>query len=444
VTSWLAFPPADEVRGTVAVPASKSATNRALVLASLSATPVELARPLESDDTRALTACLRAMGARIEHVPGTGDVVACGPLGVEASKVTELDARDSGTAARFLAAVASAVPGDFRLTGSRRLSERPMGPLVAALRDGGAGVREEGEPGRLPLRIRGGSLSGGPVEVDASESSQYLSALLLVAAAARLTVSAAGPIASAPYVATTLEALGAFGYRVRGSDPGPWSVEAPHEPIRRYETPGDYSSAVPLLAAAGIAGGEVVVRGLVWPSGEADARALSVLERMGVAIEASAAGIVARARRGGLSPASVVATEFPDSVPALAALAAFAPGETRFEGIAHLRVKESDRLAALSDLVRRAGGPDRGARDDATGLTVRGAPPRAGERAGESRLATFDDHRIAMAAALLSLALSGALVENPDCAGKSYPAFFRDLDSLAIRHSRGRSSVATI
>jgi 3-phosphoshikimate 1-carboxyvinyltransferase len=448
VTSWLAFPPADEVRGTVAVPSSKSATNRALVLAALAAGPVELVRPLASEDTRALTACLTAMGARIELSASPGGLLVTGPLGVSAARVTGLDAGESGTAARFLAAVATAVPGVFRLSGAPRLRERPMGPLVAALREAGADVREEGEPGRLPLEIRGGSLTGGDAAVDASESSQYVSALLLAAAAVaaaarggsrRLRVSASGPIASAPYVATTRGALAAFGWRVHGGDTGPWSVDEPIAPVSRYETPGDYSSAIPMLAAAGIRGGEVAVRGLEWPSADADAGALSALERMGIAIEGSAMEVVARADRNGLRPAHVVATDFPDSVPALAALAAFAQGETRFEGIAHLRAKESDRLAALSELVRRAGG-GRDARDDATGLTVRGALAEDGERiAGSAGLPTFGDHRIAMAGGLLALALGGALIENPDCVAKSYPSFFRDLDSLAVRRSSGSS-----
>ena len=431
MTSWLAFPPADEVRGTVVVPPSKSATNRALVLAAVSGSRVELARPLESDDTRSLVECLRAMGARIEATPD--GLAVSGPLGVSSRNAVELDVRDSGTAARFLAALATLVPAEFRLTGSARLRERPMGPLVEALRRSGADIREEGEAGRLPLAIRGGTLPRGAVEVDASESSQYVSALLLLAAAAAsggappgLEVTAAGRIASEPYVATTLDSLAAFGYRVGGAGRR-WSVEAPAKPIERYETPGDYSSAVPLVASAGICGGEITVRGLTWPSRDADAGALPVLERMGIAIDASTSSVVARGRRGDLRAGSFEATDFPDSVPALAAVAAFAPGETRFEGIAHLRLKESDRLAAISETVRRAG---RDAAEDATGLSIRGS---AGAPAARAELATFGDHRIAMAAALLALGVGGIRIENPDCVAKSYPRFFRDLDSVCRR-----------
>jgi 3-phosphoshikimate 1-carboxyvinyltransferase len=453
LTSWLAFPPADEVRGAVRVPSSKSATNRALVLAALAGSRVEIVRPLESDDTRVLARCLRAMGARIETA-GDGLAVT-GPLGVSGERVVELDAGESGTAARFLAAIATAIPGNFRLTGAPRLRQRPMGPLVEALRRAGAEIREEAEAGRLPLRIRGGTRPRGRVEVDASESSQYLSALLLLGAAGAargssdpLEVSAAGPIASEPYVATTADSLAAFGYRVERTG-ATWSVASvasvvpsagSRAPVARYETPGDYSSAVPLLAAAGICGGEVVVRGLRWPSNDADARALPALERMGVEIETSSDEIVARGQRGRLRPASIAASEFPDAVPALAAVAAFAPGESRFEGISHLRIKESDRLTAIARVIELSG---RGASDDASSLTIRGRSVAAG--AGEvirdgGNFPTFGDHRIAMAGALVALVLGGVRIENPGCVAKSYPDFFRDLDALATR--RGRAGPA--
>ena len=195
---------------------------------------------------------------------------------------------------------------------------------------------------------------------------------------------------------------------------------------RRYEVPGDYSSALPLLAAAGAAGGEVSVTGLVTPSADADARALPVLERMGVELAWGTGAVTARARRGALSPVTVVATDFPDAVPALAALAALAPGESRFEGIAHLRLKESDRIAALAALLIAAGARA-SAREES--LVVEGpAGPRAG---GAVRLPTFGDHRIAMAAGLLSLALPALLIENPDCVSKSYPSFFKDLATIS-------------
>lgn len=419
--SFLAFPSARRLSGSVRVPSSKSATNRALLLAALSDAPVEVVHPLDADDTRALLRCLGAMGARIRTV--SGGIVLHGPLSGGGEVVT-LDAGDSGTAARFLTAIAAAMPGTFRITGSKRLSERPMGELVSALRSLGADIAEESGAGCLPLLVRGGALSGGPVEVDASRSSQFLSALMLLGAAGvDVEVRATGSVASAPYAALTARSLRAFGHRVEGA--GPWRVGPGVRGPSLYEVPADYSSAVPLMAAAGACGGDILLTGLEWPSPEADALAVAVLRDMGLAISVERGGLAARCERGALSPVNAQAGAFPDAVPALAALAAFAPGESRFEGVGHLRWKESDRLESLSDLLGRAGGSASAGSDR---LTVRGG------LAGTSRpLATFRDHRIAMAAGILSVGRPGLLIEDPDSVRKSYPGFFRDLDSLCER-----------
>jgi 3-phosphoshikimate 1-carboxyvinyltransferase len=431
---YLAIPPAREVRGTVHAPASKSATNRALVLAALSRTPVEIVGPLDSEDTRALAACLAAMGASVEVSPRALRVG--GPLSGPRDREVVLDAKESGTAARFLTAIAAATPGRFLLTGSRRLCERPQDELVAALRSAGAHIEYAGERGCLPLRIAGGSLRSGSIAVDASRSSQFLSALLLAAPAldGGLEVVSSSEVTSAPYVGTTLECLRAFGHQVSIEGPASAAAGIASRPIRvaagqgvnRYDVPGDYSSALPLLASCGAASGTVTVAGLVWPSADADAGALPVLERMGLLIEGRDGAVTARSR-GELRAVAVSASHFPDAVPALAALAALAEGESRFEDIGHLRLKESDRIGSLAALLDRAG-----ARAEAgeSSLVIRGPARR---RAGVDRLATFGDHRIAMAAALLSLALPGLLVENPGCVAKSYPGFFRDLESLAVR-----------
>ncbi len=424
MTSFLALPPALQLRGSLRVPSSKSATNRALVLAAQSNAPVRIERPLESDDTRALLACLSVMGARIERRDHALSL--SGPLrGGEAAPAV-LDAQESGTAARFLIALAAVTRGRFRVVGSVRLSERPMGELVAALRSLGAEIVEEGAAGCLPLSIRGGVRSGRAVSVDASRSSQFVSALLLAGAADSIEVSARGAIASPPYVALTIEALRAFGHRVDGD--GPWRVRRGSTSPEAYEVPGDFSSAVPLLAAAGICGGEVRLTGLRWPSVEADALALPVLSAMGIHIETEENQISARAERGLLRPVHAPATACPDAVPALAAAAAFARGQTRLYGIAHLRWKESDRLAALSSLLETAGARATAADDS---LTIEGGEmPASG---GLAVLPTARDHRIAMAAALLSLGRPRTLIEDPDCVSKSYPGFFRDLQSLCRR-----------
>ena len=428
MTDYLVLPPVRAVRGRIAAPSSKSATNRALILAALSPEPVEIVRPLDSGDTRALARCLGAMGADVRQTPSGLSV--SGPLGRPSLEDVVLDAGDSGTAARFLAAVAAAVPGRYLLTGSEQLLRRPMEELVAALRRAGASIESGGSEGFLPLAIRGGSLRSGTVVVDASRSGQFVSALLLagVAVDAGLTVRPAGVVASAPYVETTLDALRAFGHSViRGPD-GAIGVGRGSAGPANYEVPGDWSSALPFFAAAGIAGGEVSVTGLKWPSPDADALALDVMASMGVGIERQGGEIRARANRGSLTPVSVEVRNFPDAVPALAALAIFAPGESRFRGIAHLRWKESDRITGVEALAAAAG-VRCVAQDD--GLAITGPPGVS--RIGVTRLPTFQDHRLAMAGALLSLALPSLLIETPDCVGKSYPGFFRDLETILLR-----------
>ncbi len=435
MTDYLALPAASALRGEVRVPPSKSATNRALLAAALTGSPVLIESPLESDDTEALRGCLAAMGARIESGPSGWRV--SGPLRGDPAREVVLDARDSGTAARFLAAAAAATPGRFLLTGSARLCERPIGELGDALRGAGATVAYRGADGCLPIALEGGGGNAwkrSEIAVDASRSSQFLSALLLAGLAVDggLTVRASGAVASAPYVRMTIETLRALGHDVEEGEALRVRRAAGDAVAERYAVPGDYSSAIPLLAAAGAAGtagtagSRVVLTGLRWPSGDADALALPALERMGLRLESASGSVAAAADPGSLRPVKVAAADFPDAVPALAALAALAPGESRFSGIAHLRLKESDRIAALAALLEAAGAR---AVAEPDALTVVG-PVRP---VAAARLPTAGDHRMAMAAAILAIARPGILIENPGCVSKSYPNFFRDLESLAVR-----------
>jgi 3-phosphoshikimate 1-carboxyvinyltransferase len=426
MSNYLFIPPAREVRGTVTAPPSKSATNRALVLAALSPRTVRLIRPLESEDTRALVRCLTAMHASIE---ACGDGLAVhGPLAGTPDREVVLDAGESGTAARFLLALAAVTGGRFLLTGAARLRERPMAGLVTALSTLGARIVPRAKRGFLPLAIEGAPLASGSVTVDASQSSQFISALLLAGAAVEggLAVEASGPVASSPYVAMTVESLRAFGHSV--DTRSGLRVLPGRVPPERYEVLGDFSSALPLLAAVGVVGGQLQVTGLPWPSPDADALALPVLARMGIDVSAEPNRIGAQ-RLGDLKSVVVRATDFPDAVPPLVALAAFAPGRSRFDGIGHLRWKESDRIAALAALLEGAGVK---VHTEKEAIAVEG-PVSPHGRGDVRRLPTFGDHRIVMAGALLSLGLPGLALENPDSVAKSYPHFFRDLESILSR-----------
>jgi len=227
-------------------------------------------------------------------------------------------------------------------------------------------------------------------------------------------------------VGMTVQTLRDLGHDVTEDD-GAIRIRRGSAPASRYDVPGDYSSAVPLLAAVTAVGGRVRLTGLRWPSADADARALPVLESMGLALSGSMEGLEASAPGRAPRPVSVRATDFPDAVPALAAVAAFAEGRSRFDGVGHLRFKESDRVGALAEILTSAG-----AHTVAEGDSLVVAGP-ASPRPKPVRLPTHRDHRMAMAAAILALKLPSLLVENPACVSKSYPSFFRDLERLCIR-----------
>lgn len=404
------------------MPPSKSFTNRALNLALLAEGACEIVRPLESEDTAAMRAALEALGRAVDPV---ADGLAIGPR----SPVTEaeIDCGASGTMLRFLTASLAVLPGVWRLDGTTRLRERPLAPLIAALRSLGAGIDCLGNDGFAPLRIRGGLATGRRAVVDASQSSQFLSALLM--AATRLPEGVAVEVSgltSKPYLELTLQAMADFGVPVdRRGDL--FSVAARPPAGGRYEVEGDFSSACYFAAAAALTGGEVELLALRQGSRQGDRRLLSILEAMGAASHWREGRLVV-AGSARLSGVEVDLSDLPDQVPTLAALAPFAAGETRITGVGHLRLKESDRLAAMANGLERAGVAGVEVLDD--GLRVPGVWSDCEPPSEPVIIDSVDDHRIAMAFAVLGVRRPGLSVSDPDVVAKSYPGFWDDLDSV--------------
>jgi 3-phosphoshikimate 1-carboxyvinyltransferase len=411
-----AIPAVAEMRGRLRVPGSKSHTNRALLLAALAEGPVRLRGALECDDADSLRACLAAAGKSVE---ASRDELRISPGPAPRAEVV-FDVRDSGTACRFLAAFAAAAPGlNVRLTGSPRLCERPIAPLVDALRRLGAEIAYLGREGFAPLSIRGRALEGGEVAVDASLSSQFASAILLAAPRMRggVRLRMEGKEVSRSYVETTLESMESAGLRFRRTDS---AIEVEPGPVRTQEIaiPGDFSSAVSLAGSVAVRGGELDLENLEWPSRQADFAAFPVLEKMGVSI--APAGRSIRVSGRARSAVSVEASGFPDAVPVLCAVASRIPGESAFSGIEHLRLKESDRIEAIREMLAADGVVSLAGEGE---IRIRGS---AGAALPAPVFPTRSDHRIAMASALLCLE-RGGFVENPRAVEKSYPGFFRDL-----------------
>ncbi len=423
---WRAPAASGPVRARVRPPGSKSVTNRALVLAALGRAPVTITGPLRARDTLLMAGALRALGAVIEEaVPGGGDAAWQVTPGQPAGRAV-VDVGNAGTVLRFVPPAAALAPADVEFRGDARASKRPVGPLLAALRELGAVIDDEGR-GAVPFVVRGrGGIGGGTVTLDASQSSQLVSGLLL--AAARFDKGAEvchrGPrLPSAPHVAMTVRMLREAGAQVdawtAGRDPAVpdrWRVHPGELRPRAIVVEPDLSNAAPFLAAALVTGGSVTIAD--WPRRtlQPGEQILDVLTRMGASCSPAADGM----RVSGPGTVHGIGADLGDVseiVPVLTALAALADSPSVFTGIGHMRRHESDRLAALAREIGALGG-DVSEQDD--GLVIRPRPLRA----DGAVFASHDDHRLVMAAAVLGLALPGGLrVGNAATVGKTFPGF---------------------
>ncbi|HKI85806.1 MAG TPA: 3-phosphoshikimate 1-carboxyvinyltransferase [Thermoanaerobaculia bacterium] len=416
------------VSGRLRVPPSKSYTLRYLNLALLAARPVEVRHPLAADDPERFLAALETLGWSVER----GDEAVRLAPPVEPVDEAMIDCGDCGTMFRLLAASLTTLPGRFTLGGSSRLMERPIAPLVEALQRLGARVESGEDHGRGPLRIEGPSLGGGRTAIDAGESSQFLSAVLMAGSRATESVEIeVASLASAPYVDVTLDAIERFGGRVEVLGTGRYRVHPGLAGTDSIEVPGDDSAAAYPAAAAALTGGDVVLEGLDPDSAQGDRRFLDLLREMGANVERSGGGRhITVHGTGRLAAVDADLSEIPDQVPTLAALAPFARGTTRIRNVAHLRLKESDRLAAMAAELMRLGACV-GQLDD--GLEIEGTFASGEIPTDPVTVDPHGDHRIAMSLALVGLRRPGVTIMNPSVVSKSYPQFWSDLDRILGR-----------
>jgi 3-phosphoshikimate 1-carboxyvinyltransferase len=408
---------------SVRVPGSKSLTNRALLVAALASGTSRLTGGLESDDTRVMLDALARLGCRVAVDGNAWRVPGCDGR-LRAPEGT-LYVDNSGTTARFLTAAAALADGPVVIDGNARMRERPISDLVQALERLGGRCEILGEGGCPPVRVAGGGLSGGSARIDASRSSQYVSAVLLAAPYAAKDVDLAfedGVLVSRPYVELTLQIMSAFGAEARFEAGGGLHVAAgrPYS-ARDYAVEPDASSAAYPFCAAAIAGGRVRVEGIPRDSIQADLGLLDVLERMGCTVVRGDTFAEVRGAPAGLRGVDVDMNDLPDAVLALAVVALFADGATRIRNVANLRIKETDRLAALECELRKLGADARAGADD---LTIVPGPLRPAE------IDTYDDHRIAMAFALAGLRIPGVVIRDPGCVSKTWPDYFAMFEHL--------------
>jgi 3-phosphoshikimate 1-carboxyvinyltransferase len=406
--------------GTIAVPPSKSITQRALVAAALAGEGACVRRPLDAEDPRLLFGALQASGHRLSWA---GGAVRSGGSATPAGG--DIAMGNNGTGVRFMLAQLSATPGEWTLDGVARLRQRPIAPLARALQALGAQIAPAGGGAlALPLRVAGRPLTGGAVTLDASASSQFVSALLLLGARlpGGLEVRLTGEPPSQPYLALTIEVLRAFGVAA-GYDRvalrawvGP-SMPRPAE----LTVEGDWSAAAFPLAAVAVAGGEITLAGLHRDSVQGDAAVLRVLVEAGCGASATEAGLRVR----GPATRSIRADlrDTPDLFPALAVVAAVRGGT--LSGLAGLAAKESDRLALMAANLAALGFC---AAATADSFTASGSLPRRAATAAP--LPCGADHRVAMALAVAGAAVAGVAVDDAECVAKSWPDFWHQWRSL--------------
>ena len=399
------------LRGRVSPPGSKSITNRALLLAALAKGSSRLTGALKSDDTAHMAAALRAMGVAVAEPDATTFVVT--GTGRLQPPAHPLLLGNAGTATRFLTAAVALAEGDVVVDGDAHMRKRPIQPLVDALRR--LGVAVDAPTGCPPVTVHGrGGIDGGMVEIDAGLSSQYVSALLMLAACARGPVEVrlrGGDIGARGYVDLTLAAMERFGARATPSGASAWSVAATGYMAQDLAIEPDASAATYLWAAAALTGGEIDIGLRPEDFTQPDARAQALIACWPH------------------MPAVIDGSQMQDAVPTLAVMAAFNATPVRFTGIANLRVKECDRVRALSTGLSRIK-PGLGT-EDGDDLLVASDPSLAG-RSLPARIETYSDHRIAMSFALAGLMAEGIVILDPACVGKTYPGYWDALRSLGV------------
>lgn len=419
--------PLTNINTVIEVPGSKSITQRALIAAALANGKSSLVGPLASEDTHYTSEALRAMGIKIDATDKSRwDAHGLGGK-IEAPD-NDIYLGNNGTATRFLTSVASLGNGSFTIAGDKRMEERPILPLMKALEGWGVDITSIKNTGCPPLKINANGIQGGKTILPEGKSSQYLSSLLLVApyAAQNAELNVQGEVLSKPYVHMTLAVMRSFGIDVTANEELnhftiPQGIYNAHD----YHIEGDASSASYFWAAAAITGGSVTVANVPEPSLQGDAHLVNILEQMGCEVERSGKGITVTGTAN-LRGVEVDMGNCPDVVPTLAVVASQAKGRTVIKNIAHLRIKECDRLHVMVKELGKLGARLSETEDT---MIIEGlgedAPPMHG-----AEIETYNDHRIAMSFAVAGLVVPGVKVLGESCVVKSFPDFWERFSLL--------------
>ena len=418
---------AGPVNATVRLPGSKSITNRALPIAALAQGETLLRGALFSEDSRFFAQSLQRLGYGVEQdenaaairVAGRGVAPLWHPGGVD------LHIGNSGTTARFLTAFVALGQGVYRIDGVERMRQRPIADLLSALRQAGVDARDERGTGCPPVLVRAAGMEGGDVTVHGRDSSQFVSALLLAApyAAREMRVRVEGALVSRPYVDMTIAMMRQFGAQVEEEQSGQFVVRRVPYQAREYTVEPDASGASYFFAFAAATGGCVTVEDLGAHALQGDARFVDVLERMGCRVAVEDGRTTVCGPQDGLRGVDADLFDMSDTVPTLAAIAPLAKEPVIIRNVANVRLKETDRLRACAEQLRKFGVA---VEESADGLRIEPCPtPYAGVT-----VETYEDHRMAMAFAVLGSRVPGTTIADPACVGKTFPDFFSRFEAM--------------
>ena len=403
------------ISATVTIPGSKSATNRALILAALATTPSRIRKPLSSRDTDLMVKGLQSLGCKIEQIKtdqGFDYQVIPGKL----TGPTQIDVGNAGTVMRFLPPIAALATGLIHFDGDERSHQRPIGPVLSALEQLGVSV-EHNNKYKLPITINGaGKIKGGTVEIDASASSQFVSALLLVAPATQegITIKNIGPsLPSAPHIEMTIQMLEKFGATVQRTASS-WSVKPCQLIGQDLVIEPDLSNAAPFMAAAMICGGSVQVSDWPLSTTQPGDQLRSIFTKMGAKVELNASGLTITGT-GKIDGIDIDLGDVGELTPSIAAVASLATTPSALRGISHLRLHETDRLSALANEINNLGGSVTEGPGD---LII-----KPGEMNASQIFRSYEDHRMATAGAIIGLAVEGVIVENIETTRKTLSDF---------------------
>jgi 3-phosphoshikimate 1-carboxyvinyltransferase len=418
------------LNATVCVPGSKSLTNRALLIAALGDGVTHLTNALFSDDSRYFANALKTLGFELTLDEFAHKMTVTGLGGRIPAPKAELFIGNAGTAARFLSAFLTLGHGEYILDGEPRMRERPIGDLVESLTQLGANVAplitHHSSLVTPPLKITASGLPGGKTTIAGDISSQFLSALLMVAPYAQkpIEITLSTELNSKPYVEMTLAIMRDFGLEIQRSGYQQFTIHPNHYlPITNYPIESDASAASYFFAAPALCGGTVRVENISRRSKQGDIAFLDVLQKMGCSVSETSHSLLVT-RHSSLTGLDIDMRDIPDTAQTLAALAPFADSPTRIRGIASARLKETDRVAATCAELTRLGvkvdeHPD--------GMTIYPLQPSNFQPA---TIKTYNDHRMAMAFSLIGLRVPGVTIANPGCVSKTFPNFFEVLAEL--------------